>query len=158
MMLNSGGIPLTHFDGTPISGVSGQFYTVYDYNLNSGYGMAFNEQLRGKRAVVVCKTTCTEGYTHREVKAIGGQNYALDGGALYLYDADKSTVPNGNDKVVVPFANARNVGDNFKSYFVFDALPNRVAFGTFGNAVKGLVNYTMYNVYGVYQISVKIYI
>ena len=158
MMLNTGVLPLTHIDGTPISGVSGQFYTVYDYNLNSGYGMAFNEELRGKRAVVVCKATCTEGYTHRQVKVIGGHNYALDGGALYLYDADKSTTPNGNDKVVVPFANARKVGDSFKSYFVFDALPNRVAFGTFGNASRGLVTFTMYNAYGVYQISVKVYV
>ena len=159
MMLNAGVLPLTHIDGTPITGVSGEFYNVYDYNLNSGDGMYFDEQLRRKRAVVVCKATCTEGYTHRQVISIEGQNYTLDGGALYLYDAVKSTVPNGNDKVVVPFANARNVGDNFKSYFVFDVLPDALAFGTFGYVVKGgALQFTAYNVHGVYNISVKIYV
>ena len=152
MMLNAGVLPLTHIDGTPISGVNGEFYNVYDYNLNSGYGLTFNEELRGKRAVVVCKATCIVAH----YRGMRPPSFVDQGRQLYLTNAAVLI----NDRfVLVPWGLPKNVGQSFKAHFVFDPPPETLSFLIHATAeLGGAITYS-----GIktgdkwFNIDVKIY-
>lgn len=149
MMLNGGILVLTYIDGTPITGVSDKFNNALDYNVTSGQTLNINSSPpRGVKCLVVCKAVCTEAYWYNQGITVANMKLALRGGGLYLND-------NLN---VVPWANARNVGDSFNSYFMFDSLPQFLKFRTKGQGVQGgALVYELIDSHGVYQISVRIY-
>ena len=155
MMLNSGVLSLTHIDGTPITGVSGEFYNVYTKRFTTGMGInlaSINPPLTSKRGVLVCKATCNEAhwYNMRPPSLID------QGRQLNLTNA---TVLINDSLTLVPWGLPKNVGDSFKAHFVFDSLPPTLVFLVHANADLG----TLFHYYGIkldvkwFDIDVEIY-
>lgn len=153
MMLNSGVLPLTHIDGTPINGVSGEFYGVDSRTLTTGKGLNLtNSELLSRRGVVVLRATCTQAHYYDMRPP-----FLVDmGKQLQLTNA---MVVLNNSLTVVPWGLPRNVGDSFKSYFVFDSLPGKLEFLIKMTAKLG----TLFDYSDItatvpwYQIEMKIY-
>lgn len=155
MMLNAGVLPLTHIDGTPISGVSGEFYNVHTIRFTTGMGINLdltNPPLTSKRGVLVCKATCKEKhYYGMRPPSLIDQGKQLD--------LTNATVLINDNLTLVPWGLPRNVGDSFKAHFVFDSLPSTLAFLVHANADLGNVLHYYGIKLGVewYDIDVKIY-
>ena len=133
MMLNAGVLPLTHIDGTPIAGVNGEFYNVYTSSFTTGMGLNFASSkppLVRKKAVVVCKATCIVAH----YRGMRPPSFIDQGRQLNLTDAAVLI----NDRfVLVPWGLPKNVGQSFKAHFVFDSLPETLAFLIHASAELG---------------------
>ena len=155
MMLNAGVLPLTHIDGTPINGVSGEFYNVLTVRITTGQELNLSlstPPLTSKRGVLVCKATCKEAHWY------GMRPPFLKDNGKQL-DLTNSAVLINKSLTLVPWGLPRNVGDSFKAHFFFDSLPPTLDFLVHAHAVLG--NVLIYSDITIriawFDIDVKIY-